>query len=230
MEIKAKFGTVGNTKLGDMGTFSKLYGSRMYNTCLGAVLGSCGDHCKGCERLCYVGKSYRYASVINGHARNTLAFRMDIKKAFEDLNNQINRKRKPFKVIRINQSGEIESFTELFCWMLLAQMHPEIQFYLYTKNFEAVRELTKSAVPSNLTILISVWHEYGIPEFLEFKKYPYIKAFVYMDGFDYTAYGLEVETMCTAYDVNGKMDHRITCDKCKKCFNSKFQIIGCFDH
>lgn len=233
--IYARIASGGNIKLGSqMGTFSKLAGRHEFDTKYGPVLGSCGKYCESCEGRdkCYVFKSYRYGSVINGHARNTIAFRMDLEKAFEQIHGQLSRKRKPFKYIRVNQAGEIETVLELIYWVNLAIDFPDTYFYLYTKNFDALRAVINAGilVPDNITVLVSIWHEYGIPEYNEFKSVPWIKAFVYDDGFDYSVYGLRIETYCHAYDKNGKLDHDITCDKCQKCLNSKFKVIGCYDH
>lgn len=238
-ELKARISGNGNIKLGKtMGSFSKLYGDLTHETKYGPVVGTCGKHCEACKNEkggfnCYVPKSYRYPSVVNGHARNTIAFREDLNKAFNDIDGQLTRKRYPFDVIRINQSGEIETAMELLKWILLARKHTESNFYLYTKNFEAVRTAVNSEIeiPENITILISLWHEYGIKEFKEFEKYPFIKAFAYDDmTFNYKEHGINIETYCHAYDENGKLDHRITCDKCKKCFNKTTKTIGCYAH
>lgn len=222
----------GNIKLGNMGTTSKLMGNDdIYVKSLGiSVKGSCGCHCKYCDKACYVRKSYRYPSVILGHARTTIAFREDLAKAFEQMDLQLTRKKKPFAQVRINQSGEIETTAELLGYVGLAKNHPETDFYLYTKNFDAVREtIASTTLPDNLTILISIWHEYGLTEYHEFESIPNIKAFVYMDGYKYD---LAIGTTCRAYDENGKLDHNITCDKCRKCFDRKanHKVIGCNEH
>lgn len=237
--IIAKFNKNGNIKLGRaMWSFSKLYGnwaheSRRY----GAVMGTCGHYCNGCKNSCYVKKSYRYPSVIDGHARNTLAMRNDINKAFDDLNGQIDRAKNKPAYIRIDQSGEIESPLELLNWVLSAKKHPNVKYYTYTKNYDAVRMVINTfddgaRIPSNITINISVWHEYGLNEYInEFSKYPFIKAFVYDDKqFDYAAHGLTIDTYCYAYDENGKLNHAVTCEKCRKCIDRKCNVIGCFDH
>ena len=224
----------GNIKLGNMGSFSKLYGNDTFITPYGDVTGTCGKHCEGCKEHCYVRKSYRYGSVIKNHAKNTLAFRNDMIRAFVDLHLQLTRKRKPFDVIRINQSGEIETTAELCSWVDLARRHPETHFYIYTKNYFAVFEmislLTPDYIPGNFTILISIWHTYGINEYKLLSKYDFIKAFVYLDGFDYSKYDITTETGCFAYDEKGKLNHDITCDKCRKCFNRIHKIIGCAAH
>ena len=221
----------GNIKLGhSMGTISKLMGNDIYEVNGIKVAGTCGKHCEVCKKECYVKKSYRYPSVVLGHARTTIAFREDLAKAFDSMDVQLSRKRKPFAQVRINQSGEIETTAELLGYVELATKHPETDFYLYTKNFEAVRETIATAtLPNNLTILISVWHEYGLAEFKEFEDLPNIKAFVYMDGFQYD---LEIGTTCKAYGKDGKLDHNITCDKCRKCFDRRnnHKVIGCNEH
>lgn len=224
----------GNIKLGNMGSFSKLYGNDTFSTPYGNVKGSCGNHCEGCKKECYVRKSYRYGSVIKNHAKNTLAFRYDMVRAFADLHAQLTRKRKPFDVIRINQSGEIESTEELMSWCALAFKHKESKFYIYTKNYisvyETINAIGQENIPDNFTILISIWHENGIFDYKLLSKYSFIKAFVYDDGFEYAAYDIKPETGCFAYDSNGKLDHNITCDKCRKCFNRTHKVIFCTAH
>lgn len=224
----------GNIKLGNMGSFSKLFGNDTFVTPYGDVTGTCGTHCEGCKEKCYVRKSYRYGSVIKNHAKNTLAFRTDLKRAFMDLHMQLTRKRKPFDVIRINQSGEIETTEELMSWIDLAKQHKESHFYIYTKNYFAVFETIAAVgaenMPDNFTILISVWHEIGINEYKVLSGYSFIKAFVYLDGFDYSKYDIIPDTGCFAYDDKGKLDHNITCDKCCKCFNRVHKVIGCNAH
>lgn len=224
----------GNIKLGNMGSFSKLYGNDTFSTPYGDVSGTCGNHCEGCKEHCYVRKSYRYGSVIKNHAKNTLAFRNDMIRAFTELNLQLTRKRKPYDVIRINQSGEIESTAELCNWVDLAKRHPETHFYIYTKNYFAVFEmislLTPDYIPDNFTILISIWHEIGINEYKLLSGYSFIKAFVYLDGFDYSKYDIIPNTGCFAYDKYGKLNHDITCDNCRKCFNRIHKVIGCAAH
>lgn len=235
MSYNARFNKKGNIKVGTVWTWSKLKGSDPIATKYGDVVGSCGKYCNGCTGSCYVNSSYRYPSVKDGHARNTIAFRNDLEGSFSDLVKQIERAKKQPDIIRINQSGEIETGLELFLWCTTARRFPNIQFYLYTKNFDALRQVVHTfddgaTMPENITVLISVWHEYGQAAYNEFKRLPFIKAFVYDDGYNYAADGFEIETYCRAYNEHGKMDHNITCEKCRKCFNRSCKIIGCFDH
>lgn len=226
----------GNIKVGNMLTFSKVYGNDTFHSKYGIVKGTCGYHCAGCKKACYVRKSYRYPSVIDSHARNTIAMHENLDKAFNDLRDALNRKRKLPKIIRIHQSGEIETIKELLNWFTMAEDYPAIFFYLYTKNYNAVLGIIRAYetagkdFPKNITVNVSVWHELGIYQYYKLQKYDFIKAFVYCDGYNYAADGLKIETMCMAYDKAGKMNHAITCDKCMKCIKSSFKVIGCYDH
>lgn len=228
----------GNIKLGNMWTFSKLYGNqehyvkRLNMFCSG----TCGKYCAGCKEKCYVRASYRYGSVIYGHAVNTIAMRENMTGLFSEFDRQLTAARNKPEQVRINQSGEIESRAEFENWCNLAENYPDIDFYLYTKAFDLVipaivERYESGTLPENITINISVWHEYGIPEYNKVKHIPGVKAFAYMDGYDYSAQGLEITTYCMAYK-NGKLNHDITCDKCRKCFSRRVtdKVIGCNEH
>lgn len=233
MTIKALFGKNGNIKLGNTWTFSKLATDKLFISEIGTCTGSCGKYCAGCSKACYVVKSYRYPSVVKGHMRNSLAFRLDLFKAFDDLRKQLMRARKKPSLVRINQSGEMESELEVRLWSELAKEFPNIRFWFYTKAFDLVTPLLlDGSIPDNMTVLFSIWHEYGIQEFKKVMHLDNVKAFVYCDGFDYEAHGIHVTTMCNAYDKNGKLNHELTCDKCTKCFSrlASHKIIGCFEH
>lgn len=244
----------GNIKLGkNIGTFSKLMGDEDYYIpeLDKIVAGSCGKFCQGCYPDCYVLKSYRRytsretgeCSVKYGHAINTLAFREDMEAAFAQLDLQLTRKRKGWSYVRIDQSGELLSRLEYSFWIDLAKKHPETIFYVYTKAFEyVIPALLAGEVPLNLITLFSVWHEYEIEEYKKVAHLPNVKAFVYCDknkdyedGWgpeEYAAHGLIIQTFCAAYDMRGKMDHEITCDRCTKCMNSlaSCKVIGCWSH
>ena len=244
----------GNIKLGKTtATWSVLYGdAEHYVKALGmSVTGTCGHHCAACGHCaegkkwapCYVAKSYRYGSVIYRHAINTLALRENAQKVYEDLKKQISRKRIPLVFVRVNQSGEFEDVEQILIWLKLAKDFPKIKFWFYTKAYELIIPLLLAGdVPSNVTVLISIWHEQGIAEFKQVEHLSNVKAFVYCDknknpenGWDLeenAAHGINIGTYCKAYDENGKLNHAITCEKCKKCMNRKTscKVIGCKDH
>ena len=232
---KCKLNRNGNIKVGNIATWATLKGAdEIYIDRLGCgVTGTCGKHCQGCTKNCYVNKSYRYSSVKYGHAIRTIAIREHLDELYTVIDSQIKKARKPFTVVRWNESGEHENAEQFAMLCKLAINNPNVIFYCYSKAYEIIiPALLAGNVPENLVILISIWHESGVTEFKQVAHLANVKAFVYMDGFDYSKYGIEIQTTCQAYDEHGKLNHDITCDKCKKCFvkSEKLKIIGCNDH
>lgn len=139
--------------------------------------------------------------------------------------------------VRINEAGELVSVDDLKFWCELANRRPEIKFYLYTKNFAAVEEcVSDDCIPSNIFINMSIWHEYGVKEYLKLKWHPQVRCYAYVDAeftvAKYKTLGLNITRMCPAYDSKGIMNHNITCDKCgnSHCCSHKNKETGCFDH
>lgn len=223
------------------------------------VKGTCGGHCSGCFNPenpkcspCYVAKSYvKYTkrnadntigniltnkcSVKLGHAYRTIAMTMFRKDLLLSLDKQLTNMKKKLNVVRINESGELTCYEDLELWCELAKRHPETIFYMYTKNYAVVRKaLINAIVPENLFINISIWHNCGISAYLEMKDHPQIRAFCLVDDEwtreKYYSKGIEITSMCGAYDEKGKMNHAVTCDKCKKCFSSNNRCVGCNEH
>lgn len=241
IDNRATFNKSGNIKLGNTWNFSTVYGDEIktvfFNGATHSARGTCGKYCQGCKNACYVKKSYRYPSVIYSHIKNTIAMRVDTAAAFHDLNAAIVNAHKKPEIIRINQSGEIESAEIFRGWCDLAANHKNIKFWLYTKNYDVIiPALLAGDVPKNMTVIISIWHDYGVNEYKKVAHLANVKAFIYDDGYNYNAAGLEIQTYCNAYkpDKNGKMqlNHNLTCEKCRKCFNrsANNKIIGSLPH
>lgn len=251
--IDARWYYEGNIKVGDIATFSKLASDRdFYTEKYGMVKGTCSPECcahcgyakDGKKRPpCYVFKSYRHTSVIECHSRNTLSVYNDVETAYQQLSDSMNRKKKKPVAGRYDQSGEIISALEYECMGRVAKNCPYLPFYVYTKESEiVVPRLLTGKVPENLTTLISIWHEQNIEAYLKVAHLPNVKAFVYCDknkdplnGWgpkEYAKHGIIIDAFCKAYGLDGKMNHNVTCDKCKKCFNrsKKAKVIGCWDH
>lgn len=260
-KARIKVGTsADNIKLGNMGSWAMLFGDcEWYIPEVGmSCKGTCGKHCKGCfdpknpkKSPCYVAKSYtKYTkrnedgtkgniltnecSVKLGHFYRTFAMLYLRDELLESLDKQLTGMKKKLGVVRINESGELTCAADLQMWVDLAQRHSETVFYLYTKNYKAVREVIQGYVPSNIFINISVWHKQGIKEYNEMKDHPQIRAFVYVDKewtvVKYMEKGLQLNSMCGAYNEKGKMNHAVTCDKCKKCFSQANKCVGCYSH
>lgn len=252
MIVDARWYYGGNIKVGNIATLSKLMGDGDYTTeKYGVVKGSCPTEC--CEHCghsvdgkrppCYVAKSYRYTNVIESHARNTLSIRNNTELAYQQLSDSMKRKRKKPVAGRYDQSGEIMNMADLLGMCMVAKENDYMPFYVYSKRYDIIiPALLAGLVPKNLTVLISIWHEQGIKEYLSVAHLPNVKAFVYCDknkdpknGWgieEYALHGINIQTFCMAYDMKGKMNHKVTCDKCKKCFNRSCnaKVIGCWDH
>ena len=238
MGYTAKLVKNGNIKIGNtMWSWNKLAGAGEIAGCKG----TCGKHCKGCynpdnpkKSPCYVFKSYvQYgwdkSTVVKNHVQNTRIMRENPMQAFAEIEQQIRRAKKKPSAIRIHASGEIESAKELKLWTIVASEFPDISFYLYTKNYEAVDKVIKDIkeLPENFFINISIWHNNGVKFYKKYKEKKNIRAFVYDDGVDMK---LKPDCYCPAYDKKGKLSHDITCDKCKICFQNKAKICACYAH
>ena len=240
----------GNIKVGDMLTWNKLAGAGTLNGCKG----TCGKYCKGCyneedpmNSPCYVFKSYRQYKndIINSHIVNTEAIRNDLKGTFELFKKTLGRKRR-IKPIRIHASGEFESTEEIIEWMKLAKALPDWPMYVYTKAEdyldEALIKIGKEGYPNNFFVNVSIWHEHGVDIYNKWKHLPFIRAYVYDDGWDYKSVGLELKKYCPAYQWEEKtlksgkvsrkvvLKHDLTCDRCKMCFSEKNKVLGCLSH
>lgn len=235
---KFQFLPNGNIKLGAaIWSWSTLMGDYSYNVDGVEISGTCGN-CGACKKDCYVVSSYNIhgKSVIPSHAKNTNGLRYNMGEVFRQLDEQItrrnnskNKRTKKIELVRLNQSGEIETEEQFYMWCMLAERHPETKFYIYTKMYEIVTPvLLAGLVPANLVVLFSIWHDVGVKEFKAVAHLENVKAFVYDDG----ELNIEPDTYCKAYNDSGKLDHNITCDKCQKCFNAKLtkKVIGCKAH
>lgn len=192
--------------------------------------GTCGTvDCSQCERACYAVRSYKqYPTVTKNRVENTLQLREEIEQHFADIywtikDNNIN-------VVRYTESGEIENINQFMHLYWLSMDLPTVKFYLYTKNYNVLREFFNNHIlPNNLVVLISVWGENGAAAWQEFKKYSNVKCFAVNSD-------LKVSCYCPAYrkDENGKVyrvtDDRVKCGNCRLCFDSTAKIIGCYEH
>jgi hypothetical protein len=228
--MKARFQKIGNAKIGRMWNFSTLMGDESVRIDFGSlhtdVVGTCGKYCEGCKKDCYVRASYRYPSVKFGHARNTLALREDVKAVFNDLDGELRRARKKPEFVRIHVSGEFETWHELNMWNVLALLHPDVTFYVYSKAYDIIGGyLQRGNINPNLIINVSIWHDFGIEFFNHWKHLPNVRAFVYDDGFNYGAAGIVGDSRCPAYDKDGKTVDGVTCDKCQLCAGKRGKKI-----
>lgn len=190
------------------------------------VPGTC-KNCEECSRKCYARSSNkRFEKVTIRNVSNTLQLRNDIDQHFTDIENYIVTHN--VKIVRYTESGEIESLKQFEKLVNLAQKLHNVLFYLYTKNYDVLRDFfATSVLPNNMTVLVSVWGKVGVNEWNEFKQYHNVKCFAVNSD-------LQPRVFCPAYTKgkNGKarLNPEMTCKKCGLCYRSKASVIGCLEH
>ena len=194
-------------------------------------LGTCGCvNCEACEKECYaVAMVKRFKDAGKARIRNTMQLRENINQHFDDIRAAILRDK--IKMVRYTDSGEIESYLQFAKLVNLALGLPSVRFYLYTKNYEVLREFFGGGreLPKNMVVLISIWEDLGEKEFSEFSKHENIKAFAVKPA------TVKPQVMCPAYKMEGgrvKLNKEMTCAKCGLCIGTRgnAKIIGCLEH
>lgn len=228
-----RFRTGGNRKLDkSVATWSTLATDSMYIVpALGnfIVRGTCSSEaCKTCKKDCYARKAQNmYPSVVYGRAVNTIGLRYLTDKLFADLDKQLGSSRRRFSIVRLNQSGELETEHEMELWAELARRHPDVTLYIYTKMYDFATVILKAGlVPENLIILFSIWKTQGVKEYNAVKRFKNVKAFVV----DNDAFKCDAE--CPAYKKTGKLDSRFKCGgTCTLCTSlGTVKRIRCKNH
>ena len=147
------------------------------------------------------------------------------------------------KIFRIHVSGELENAQQLRRWNLLALAHPEIQFGMYTKNFEALAEFLDdgSDFADNLVVNVSEWH--GVAKlFLAEYGWAHLNVFEYDDSLiagggmpELDKARLAKTPHCPAVTKEGHHaklpdGSNITCDKCGRCYRKTGQRTAVYAH
>lgn len=248
----------GNNKIGKtIYSFSTLPGNEEHllrlkkagNKLLTNIPGTCSKHCEGCfDGGCYAVRDAKlhHNVVIKAWGKNTLLLRngkvWGLIKEFLNTKNK-DPKNPKVKLFRINVSGEIQNKDELDHWAEIAREHPEINFGIYTKNYEALGEYFDDCYerakidastdhPKNFIINVSEWH--GVAkEFIDkySKKYPNtFNVFEYDDSrlegsplTDEEKEALHMVTRCPAVTEEGRHAYNaegkpIQCDRCGRCY------------
>lgn len=213
-------------------------------------IGTCGSvDCSGCARVgqCYAIRSYmQYPAVTINRIENTKQLREDINKHFDEIREYI--RVNEIKMVRWQESGEIETFEQGDKELETADMFPDVTFYLYTKNYDWLRHVFASReLPKNTTVLVSVWEGIGLSEYNEFKNHENVKAFVvntpelipdvmcpaYAEVVKHYKSGDKVKVVMTT-EKNGfspEYVKAVKCGNCQQCTrNRTSKVIGCLKH
>lgn len=195
--------TAGNSKVGKtIYGFSTLPGNKEHllvlnhSILLTNIPGTCSKYCTNCAKdgACYAWRDAKLHNnvTIRAWGDNTLLLRNGtVFGLIEEYITKQNKKyftsngEKPAKIntFRINVSGEIENVVQLIGWNEIAKKHPEVNFGLYTKNYDALEEFMEACgdTEPNFVINVSQWHGCA-DDFL--KKYAgKFNVFEYDDSF-----------------------------------------------
>lgn len=255
----------GNRKIGKgIWAFSTLPGNQdnlLYvkgKGLLTSIPGTCSHYCNDCfNNGCYAVRDAKLHSnaCIPAWGENTLLLREDPKRLFKDIdmfikirnNKYVQTKDERYHRVRIwrwHVSGEIESLQQLELMNDIAIKHPEVNFSVYTKNFDVLTKYLKkygtNSIADNFIINISEWH--GVAKkFLD--KYPGLfNVFEYDDSQlkDCTLSQSEKDRLaktphCMAVCADGshrldKNGKPITCDHCKRCYTKTGARTAVYAH
>lgn len=253
----------GNSKVGKgIWTFSTLPGNQDHllvlqdGRLLTNIAGTCSKHCEGCfNGGCYAVNSARlhHNVVIQAWGQNTLMLRSGaVWQAIDEFIDQKNKKYKKtgkladaqVRIWRINVSGELESCADVENWNKRAELHPEVIFSVYTKNYEAIDEFLEGnadKISPNFIINISQWHHCADAFLAKYPKGTF-NVFEYDDSNrknNQLPQGdidrLMSMVHCPAVTAKGKhaknsKGEAITCDSCRRCYRHTGQETGVYAH
>lgn len=198
--------------------------------------GSCQGCCDGCESFCYAinGVRQHHNSVMPSVLKNLILYRMDPVRFEKELDEELNSYKAPKdengnsteKVFRWHASGEIEDRLYLDMMMRVAEKHPDVRFYSYTKRFMWIKDYLdiRGDFPSNFVWNLSVWkgnlEKSGFP-----KEYlSKVQLFEWCDEISEEEYYHTIH--CRSVVVKdghkkGHLDHTMNCRKCGLCWRGR---------
>lgn len=120
-----------------------------------------------CAKLCYAVKAYAaYPAVRGAEDCNFALLKKDknfelFKKSMIYALNTPKKGGKRFNLCRIHVSGDFYSKEYLMAICDIAKECKHVNFWLYTKQYEILSEVGKSAIPDNLCVIVSCWGDYN---------------------------------------------------------------------
>ena len=192
------------------------------------VQGSCQGCCDGCEDFCYAinGARQHHNAVIPSTIKNLILYRMDPVRFEKELDAELSKwslKTKEDKVFRWHASGEIEDRKYLDMMMRIAEKHPDVHFYSYTKRFTWIKDYLNihGDFPANFVWNLSVWKdnlkESGFPEEYLSK----VQLFEWRDEITEEEYYHTIHCRSVVVkdgNKKGHLDHNMNCRKCGLCW------------
>ena len=205
-----------NDKVGNILGINLLSGESPYIKRDGTVLttykGTCGGCCEFCEGDCYA-RNYtmrRHNTCLPVYIKNTEIMRTDTQNYVNQI--AVKAKKAKQKIIRFHESGEFEKLEQMIGVEDVAIRVPMKQLYFYTKKFGMLEIIEESGgFSDNVAPNVSIWYHNGKRNY----DNPYNFAeFIYDDG---SVPELDDVFHCPAVFIDGTANHKITCEKCKRC-------------
>ncbi len=196
------------------------------------VHGSCQGCCDGCESFCYAinGARQHHNAVVPSTIKNLILYRMDPVRFEEELDAELSKwslKTKEDKVFRWHASGEIEDRNYLDMMMRVAEKHPDVHFYSYTKRFMWIKDYLDihEDFPTNFVWNLSVWgdnlEKSGFP-----KEYlSKVQRFEWKDEISVEEYNHNIHCQSVIHDKEGEkkghLNHEKNCRVCGLCWRGR---------
>lgn len=226
----------GNSKTGKEWLLNTLPGDhriQVQNKDITNVRGSCQGCCDGCEAFCYAinGARQHHNAVMPSTIKNLIIYRMDPERFESELDGELNgwkaTKGNPEKVFRWHASGEIEDRSYLDMMMRVAEKHPDVHFYSYTKRFEWIKDYLDihGDFPENFVWNLSVWgdnlEKSGFP-----KEYlSKVQRFEWKDEISVEEYNRSIHCQSVTHDKEGEkkghLNHERNCRVCGLCWRGR---------
>jgi len=115
-----------------------------------------------CYKKCYAQKITRiYKHACEAYTRNYEMIRDNIPFFIDELNSYLKYTRPLF--FRWHSDGELFNLEYLKAILSIAENNPEINFLLFTKRYDLLRQIDVCTIPKNLSIIVSLWQGLKTP-------------------------------------------------------------------
>ena len=216
------------------------------------VRGTCQGCCDGCERFCYAirGAQQHHNSVMPSLLKNTTIYRKDPARFEAEIDSELTAweskeskeskegKKTEEKVFRWHASGEIEDYPYLEMMMRIAENHPTIIFYTYTKRFKLVERYLKAYgdFPANFTMIFSRWGTNIEDSGFDMSLIGKVTVFDWKEEMSVEDYNKTLHCRAVVHDKEGEkkghLDHSMNCRKCGLCWRGlcRGRTITVYNH
>lgn len=201
-----------NSKLGNIPSFNSLPTDApilLKNGEPATFLSGTCHHCEECKGKCYAVRTVKmYPQVARAYSENTVLQKHNPARLKKLLNDWLTVSEPRY--FRFFVSGDFYAAADTAVLLNTARRHEGTRFYAYTKNTRLIEDYAaRHGMPSNVTILASVWGNNHITG-----EYP---RFIYDD---LTREELRNVWHCPAVSPTGHKTG-VTCMQCKACIRAK---------